>query len=174
MKNLRNAITRQCLPLFFLLLLCTQQAVGAEGGPEIVKAPAGLSHEEALRLGEAMYRKGLLPSGEPMTGFVQGDIEVKGPILTCANCHMRSGLGSYEGGVTTLPTNGEKLFSPLTNGYDLPSTSMGYRLPWMSATCDKREKEQQRNHLRKGRHWDTHILALAPNASVQRTGLQWW
>jgi ABC-type branched-subunit amino acid transport system substrate-binding protein len=107
--------------------LFTRTAVGADGGPEIAKAPAGLSTGEALRLGEAMYRKGVLPSGEPLTGFVQGDIEVKGQMLTCTNCHMRSGLGSYEGGVATLPTNGAKLYSPLRTGFDLPGTSMGTR-----------------------------------------------
>ena len=111
--------------LFFLLLVFVQLAVGAEVSPESGTAPAGLSTGEALRLGEAMYRKGTLPSGEPITGFVQGDIEVKGQMLTCANCHMRSGLGSYKGGVTALPINGPILFSPLQNGYDLPSTSMG-------------------------------------------------
>ena len=115
------------IPLFLLLFLFAHPAVAADGGPEIVAPPAGLSTEEALRLGEAMYRKGMLPSGEPMTALVQGDIEVKGDVLTCSNCHMQSGLGSYEGGVTTLPTNGAKLYAPLRTGYDLPSTSMGIR-----------------------------------------------
>ncbi|MGB3210383.1 MAG: ABC transporter substrate-binding protein [Desulforhopalus sp.] len=127
MKDLRNAITSRLLPFLFLLVFFTLTAAHANDRPIIGIPPAGLSTEEALRLGEVMYRKGMLPSGEPMVGFVQGDIEVSGPILTCANCHMRSGLGSYEGGVTTLPTNGAKLYAPLVNGYDLPSTSMGLR-----------------------------------------------
>ena len=127
MKRLLLTIAGQCIPFFFLLFLFIQPAVGAEGKPEVAKPPAGLSTEEALRLGEAMYRKGVLPSGEPMTGFVQGDIEVKGQMLTCANCHMRSGLGSFEGQVNTLPTNGDKLYIPLRTGYDLPGTSMGRR-----------------------------------------------
>ncbi len=130
MKEVRIAIVNLLLPLVFSFFLFALPAAGAAGRPEIATPPTppeGLSTEEALRLGEAMYRRGTLPSGEPMIGFVQGDIEVSGQILTCANCHMRSGLGSYEGGVTTLPTNGDKLYSPLKNGYDLPSTSMGIR-----------------------------------------------
>ncbi len=113
-----------CLLLFAVYLL---PAAAADNTAVTAQPPAGLSAEEAFRLGEVMYRTGTLPSGEPMIGYVQGDIEVSGQILTCSNCHMRSGLGSYEGGVTTLPTNGAKLYSPLKNGYDLPSTSMGLR-----------------------------------------------
>jgi len=127
MNNLCLVVTIRLLLFLLLLLFSAPQAGATDSNPIIGKPPSGLSAEEALHLGEAMYRRGMLPSGEPMIGFVQGDIEVSGPILTCANCHMRSGLGSYEGGVTTLPTNGAKLYSPLTNGYDLPSTSMGYR-----------------------------------------------
>jgi hypothetical protein len=112
---------------FFLLVLFSRPVLGATGGPETATIAGGPSTEETLRLGEAMYRKGMLPSGKPMEAIVQGDIVVKGNILTCSNCHMRSGMGSYEGGVTTLPTNGEKLYSPLRTGYDLPSTSMGTR-----------------------------------------------
>lgn len=127
MKNVRWTQARRFALLLLLVIFSALPVFAEEGGPETLKAPAGLSTEEALRLGEAMYRTGTLPSGQPMIALVQGDIEISGQILTCANCHMRSGLGSYEGGVTTLPTNGAKLYSPLTNGYDLPSTSMGYR-----------------------------------------------
>jgi len=126
MNDLSKTIVCRLWPLV-LLLFFTLPAAAADGPGELIKPPAGLSAAEAFRLGETMYRMGILPSGEPMVGFVQGDIKVSGRILTCSNCHMRSGLGSYEGGVTTLPTNGAKLYSPLRNGYDLPSTSMGLR-----------------------------------------------
>jgi hypothetical protein len=96
--------------------------VSADSGP--AAGVAGLSADEALRLGEAMYLKGLLPSGKPMRAVVQGDITVKGPMTTCSNCHMRSGLGSFEGNVLTLPTNGAKLFAPLMTGQDLPGSGM--------------------------------------------------
>lgn len=65
-----------------------------------------------LRQGERMYREGILPSGAPMTGTVRGDVAVEGSAFACTSCHLRSGLGSTEGGVVTPPTNAEKLYRP--------------------------------------------------------------
>lgn len=82
------------------LLLCVLLAPGA-GGAGTVGGATG--DAETLRLGEAMYRKGMLPSGRPMRAFVQGDIGLSGGMTACAGCHRRSGLGSLEGGVLTPP-----------------------------------------------------------------------
>jgi ABC-type branched-subunit amino acid transport system substrate-binding protein len=79
---------------------------------------------EILRLGEVMYRKGLLPSGKPMRAYVQGDIEISGEAAACVNCHRRSGLGSLEGTLLIPPTNGARLFAPLRGIADIPGSIM--------------------------------------------------
>lgn len=85
--------------------------------PSMPPAIANLSPAEALKLGEMMYRQGILPSGEPMEAAVKGDIRVDGRMFTCSNCHLRSGIGTFEGGVLTTPINGPSLFLPL-NKFD--------------------------------------------------------
>lgn len=79
---------------------------------------------EKIQMGERMYREGILPSGEPMEAIVKGDILVYGTIFTCNNCHMRSGLGSYEGQVITPPTNGATLFRPYYGGPSLSDAEL--------------------------------------------------
>lgn len=90
----------------FPVLFCLLQSLSAA---ELFE---GYTPEEALRLGEIMYRTGVLPSGEPMEALVMGDIPFDGRMFTCDDCHQRSGLGSEEGTIITWPTNGKELFSP--------------------------------------------------------------
>jgi len=97
-------------------LLCGLTATAGTPQEQPPKPPsaavAELSSEQILRLGERMYRAGILPSGEPMQSVVSGDIPVDGTAITCVSCHVRSGIGSFEGGIVTLPTNGAKLARP--------------------------------------------------------------
>ena len=74
--------------------------------------PVDLPNEEIMRLGERMYIQGILPSGAPMPAFIRGDVEVDSSAFSCSSCHLRAGLGSFEGGVVTPPTTGNKLYKP--------------------------------------------------------------
>ncbi len=74
--------------------------------------PADLSKSELSIVGERMYREGLLPSGKPMDGFIRGNVTVDSKAYPCAGCHLRAGIGSFEGGVIIPPTAGKKLFKP--------------------------------------------------------------
>ena len=77
------------------------------------KSTASLpSPEEVARLGERMYRDGLLPTGSPMQAFIRDDVQVHGASFSCVSCHLRSGIGSIEGQILSPPTNGLKLFKP--------------------------------------------------------------
>jgi hypothetical protein len=60
-----------------------------------------------------MYREGVLPSGDPMPASVNRDIPAYGAMLTCVSCHLRSGIGSVEGGVAARPVSGPRLYQPL-------------------------------------------------------------
>jgi len=103
------------MPLMALFLLVwAPHSYGAPDEPI-------LSAEEIHRLGERMYREGILPSGAPMQAFVSGDVPVSGTSFTCVSCHLRSGLGSIEGQVSTPPTNGRALYAarePYIKGYE--------------------------------------------------------
>ena len=101
--------------LGMLVLLAASGMAVAEPAAQGQEGVAGLSRQEALRLGEQMYRKGVLPSGEPLKALVQGDIPVDGTMFSCVSCHMRGGFGSFEGGVLTTPTTGKYLYQPVFN-----------------------------------------------------------
>ena len=117
--NIHNLIKGiQYVSFAFTALLMAASASAADE-PGVAGYPA----QEALRLGEAIYDKGVLPSGKPVTAVVRGDIKLKGTMVTCSNCHRRGGLGSLEGGVLTPPTNGAKLYLPLQTA-DLPGPIM--------------------------------------------------
>lgn len=98
-----TAMARAGAGLLIAIFLMLSPVIAGEHAP---------ADQEALRLGERMYREGILPSGMPMRAFVSGDVPVDGTAFTCVSCHLRSGLGSFEGSVVTPPTNGRVLYQP--------------------------------------------------------------
>ena len=108
-----------------LAALFLSAALACLDSPVLAETPrpatiAGVPADEALRLGERMYRDGVLPSGEPLKAVVKGDILMEGTKFTCANCHQRSGFGSLEGTVRTPPINGTTLYAPLSKFKGMP------------------------------------------------------
>jgi cytochrome c553 len=62
--------------------------------------------------GRRMYRDGLLPSGEPLTAIVAGDVPILGTQFSCESCHGRSGMGAAEGRYIVPPIAGQFIFAP--------------------------------------------------------------
>jgi len=62
--------------------------------------------------GEALYRRGVLPSGQPVEATREAGAALRGSDAACVNCHRRSGLGSLEGKITFPPIAGPYLFTP--------------------------------------------------------------
>ena len=62
--------------------------------------------------GRRIYRDGILPSGEPLTAIVAGDVPVLGTQFSCESCHGRSCMGAAEGKYIIPPIAGQFLFAP--------------------------------------------------------------
>jgi hypothetical protein len=113
--NRKNGDCR-CLMIavvFFVALLLPLGFTSTFGeSPE----PSSTSRE-MLRLGERMYREGVLPSGKPMLSLIKGEPSLPGTTYACVGCHLRSGLGALDENVYSPPVNGRKLFQPLYRVY---------------------------------------------------------
>jgi len=94
-NELRGAAPAVALALSLLMWACALSA-----------APATPS------AGETLYRRGLLPSGEPVQALRQGGATIQGADAACVSCHRRSGLGSTEGRISIPPIAGAYLFAP--------------------------------------------------------------
>ena len=115
LRRMELACRRRPLPLALLPLglLGGMVAPGQEPAPAPAgETVAGLPREEAMRLGERLYREGLLPSGEYVQATLDEEFPVDGQAFHCMSCHQRSGLGSSDGNIIKLPITGPYLFKP--------------------------------------------------------------
>lgn len=81
--------------------------------PAAAATVAGMPEEKATALGEQMFRKGVLPSGAPMLAHTKGGTPAPGMTYACASCHLRSGIGATDEGLSTPAINGFWLSQPL-------------------------------------------------------------
>jgi len=73
---------------------------------------AAATHPALNSAGEAIYRFGKLPSGQPLIAERSDGIKTEGAGAACVNCHRRSGLGASEGRRYIPPITGQFLFHP--------------------------------------------------------------
>jgi hypothetical protein len=139
MKILISHLVARTSLLFVLLLSCS---VTVAMGAEEKKLIGGLSPKEALRVGERIYRNGVLPSGKPVTAIIRSRVEISGELTSCANCHTRSGLGAIVEEVLVPPISGPILYGSLKEQQQIPGpiehrTMFGYTRPERPAYTDK-------------------------------------
>ncbi len=100
------------VPLLFAVVIAPWVASGLSA--EEMGAFAGPGEgDPGLEVGRRMYIDGILPTGETMTGIVQGDIRLTGEQVICGRCHRRSGIGSTEGQDVVPAVTGDLLYNPL-------------------------------------------------------------
>ncbi len=92
-----------------VLVFASAKGHAAEKGSVVL---TGLDAADIQRLGQRMYREGLLPDGSSLRGTIRGDVPVDSTVFSCSNCHGQSGLGTIEGQVASPPVNGKGLFNP--------------------------------------------------------------
>ncbi|HEY2684757.1 MAG TPA: c-type cytochrome [Steroidobacteraceae bacterium] len=95
------------------LLLAVLLAVAARAAPAL-----------DLSAGEAIYLKGLLPSGASLNGQRASGVSLEGRAAACVSCHRRSGLGTTEGSLTIPPISAEYLFH--TRSVNNTGHALGY------------------------------------------------
>jgi hypothetical protein len=82
--------------------------------------------------GEAIYLRGLLPSGKPLEATNDAGQHIRGQAAACANCHRRSGLGGREGRSPIPPITGRYLFR------DRYAPGVERDVPYVQGMRDKR------------------------------------
>lgn len=80
--------------------------------------------DSPVDVGKAIYRRGILGSGQPLVATRRGGLRLKGTDAACLNCHQRSGLGATEGQLLVPPVTLRYLLfdpeHPTREDLDLP------------------------------------------------------
>lgn len=101
---------------------------------------------DTLGTGQAIYRDGVLPSGEPLRAEREAGLVTQGAQAACVNCHRRSGFGAQEGRSFIPPIAGPYLYRPRAGAagrFDLPYLQgmRGDRDPYTDATLARAIRE---------------------------------
>ena len=98
------------MPRFVVAVLAfAWLSIGVAATEDLQRDGAG-QDAEMVASGQRMYRDGLLPTGKPMQGLAQADVQRSGKDAACAACHRRSGLGTSEGQFNIRPISALALF----------------------------------------------------------------
>src|SRR6185503_5301206 len=76
--------------------------------------------ESSLERGRALYHTGQSANGV-LSATVQQDVTLPPSGAACVSCHRRSGLGTSEGAVRSLPVTASALFQATTTGLPRPA-----------------------------------------------------
>jgi hypothetical protein len=82
---------------------------------------AHASSDSDVAIGRTLYLTGVRPDGSTLSARVQRDVELPAAGAACANCHRRSGLGTSEGTVRSLPVTGAALFNASSSNRTRPA-----------------------------------------------------
>jgi cytochrome c553 len=116
---------------------------GASAAPAVTAVSHGSAVADA---GEALFREGRLPSGEPLMAVREGGLRMEGASAACVNCHRRSGLGAKSGLTSIPPIAARYLLHPraqTVEDLDIPYVeTMRYdRDPYSDATIARAIRE---------------------------------
>ena len=115
-------------------------AWGDAGGP-IPAAPTSQATASQVDAGRRMYMEGVLPTGERMTGIVQGDIPLAGEQVICGRCHRRSGFGAPEGQNVAPPVVADILYSSVRLPTSKPPLAPELRPAYTNETLKRAIRE---------------------------------
>ncbi|WP_098497326.1 cytochrome c [Collimonas sp. PA-H2] len=109
------------LVLFFVLALDAGTLSAAPA--TLASASVSSGGNPAADVGEAIFRRGIQGSGEPLEATREAGVRLQGADAACINCHRSSGLGAKAGRNTIPPITGRYLLHPRSKNMedmDLP------------------------------------------------------